>query len=83
MLAWTLSDLSFISSLADPDVWFCPAFKEDGCKYYEYIFVYVDNLLVLSEKPQVIMDGIGKEYRLKEVSVAKSTVYLGAVMKEH
>jgi hypothetical protein len=36
-----------------------------------------------SELIECLVYGIGKEYRLKEVSVAKSTVYLGAVMKEH
>jgi len=47
------------------------------------MFVYIDDLLVLSEKPDVIMQGIGKAYRLKEGSVERPTAYLGAQIKEH
>jgi hypothetical protein len=81
--AGTLSDLGFISSLADPDVWMCPAVKSNGHKYYEYIFVYVDDLLVLSEQPQQIMKGISQVYRMKDGSVIKPNIYLGAQIKEH
>jgi hypothetical protein len=49
--AGTLSHLGFTSSIADPDVWMHPAIKMDRLKYYEYVFVYVDDLLVLSERP--------------------------------
>jgi hypothetical protein len=82
-LAGTLSDLGFSSTLADPDVWIRPAVKMNGHHYYEYIFVYVDDLLVLSEQPNVIMQGVGQAYRLKEGSVARPTTYLGAQIKEH
>jgi hypothetical protein len=60
-----------------------PACKNEGYKYYEYIFVYVDDLLVLSEKPDLIMKGISQIYRMKEGSIAKPTMYLGAQVKEH
>jgi len=82
-LAGTLSDLGFSSTLADPDVWIRPAVKTNGQHYYEYIFVYVDDLLVLSEKPNLIMQGVGQAYRLKEGSVTRPTTYLGAQIKEH
>lgn len=67
----------------DPDVWLRHATKTDDSEYYEYIFVYVDDLLVLSEKPYLILKTIGDIYRLKDNSVAKPTTYLGAVIKEH
>jgi hypothetical protein len=81
--AETLLDLGFTSSLADPDVWMRPASKQDGFKYYEYIFIYVDDLLVLSEHPELIMKGISQLCRMKEGSVAKPNMYLGAQVKEH
>lgn len=56
-LAGILSDLSFVSSLANPDVWLCTA-KDNGSKYSECIFMYVDDILALSEKPQLIMNRI-------------------------
>jgi len=52
------------------------ALKADGTPYYEYIFMYVDDLLVLSKNPQAILKTIGDIYRLKENSVAKPTKYL-------
>jgi hypothetical protein len=57
--------------------------KADGSEYFEYTFVYVDDLLVLSEKPDLILKTIGEIYRLKENSVAKPTTYLGVIVKEH
>ena len=41
-LANTLRKEGFIPSKVDPDLWMCPA---GSC--YEYIFVYVDDLLVV------------------------------------
>jgi hypothetical protein len=60
-----------------------PATKKDNHKYYEYIFVYDDDLLVLSEDPSHKMKGISEIYRMKDSSVTKPTVYLGAQIKEH
>jgi hypothetical protein len=76
--AGTLCDLQFTSSLADPDVWFRTAIKSNGETYYEYIFVYVDNILVLSEMPEAIIKAIGQAYRLKENSISVPKTYLGA-----
>jgi hypothetical protein len=83
MFAGTLQDLQYRSSLADPDVWLRPAVKPDGEHYYEYIFVYVDDILVVSLQPEQTMNTLAKFYRLKENSVAKPSVYLGAQIKEH
>ncbi len=52
MFAATLQDIGYKASLADADVWLRPAVKSDGSHYYEYIFVYVDDLLVLSTCPE-------------------------------
>jgi hypothetical protein len=54
-LAGTLQSLGFISSLADPDVWYREATKPDGFQYYEYLLAYVDDILVLSHDPVTIM----------------------------
>jgi hypothetical protein len=77
----SLLDLQFTSSLADPDVWFRPAIKPNGEACYEYIFVYVDDILVLSYKPKDIIATIGQAYRLKENSVSEPRTYLGAEIK--
>ena len=41
--------LDFVSCPADPDVWMRPAKKADGSKYYEYILLYTDDALVVSD----------------------------------
>lgn len=57
-LTITLDDMNFKPSRADPDAWIRPAIKLDNEKYYEYILVYVDDILAISHNPQQIMDGI-------------------------
>jgi len=50
-LANKLMQLKFKPVPADPDVWRRAHVKSDGTKYYEYVFVYVDDLLCLSVDP--------------------------------
>jgi hypothetical protein len=83
MFAGTLQDLGEKALLADPDVWLRPAVKPDNSNYYEYIFVYVDDVLVLSLHPDVTMRTLSKSYRLKEGSIGKPTTYLEAQIREH
>jgi hypothetical protein len=52
----TLYNLQFRSSLADPDVRLRPDVKSDGTKYFEYIFVYVDDIIFLSTNSQTIIN---------------------------
>jgi len=54
--AQTLHDLGFKTSYADPDVWMRPAVKGNGIKYYEYILVYVDDLLIKSHQAMIIVN---------------------------
>jgi hypothetical protein len=79
-LSETLWSLDFKPSYADPDVWMKPATKADGYKYYDYILVYVDDILVISDKPHPIMHSIRLAYRLKEDPQPPNT-YLGATVK--
>ena len=45
-----MGHLGFRSSEVEPDVWMRPALRTDKSEYYEYVLLYVDNCLVLSEK---------------------------------
>jgi len=65
-LANTLHQLGYNSCLAYPDVWFRPAKKQDGFKYYEYVLVYVDDLLVLSHQGEKTMKALQDFHRLKD-----------------
>lgn len=73
----TLRSMNFVPSYADPDVWMRPATKDTGSEYYEYILVYVDDILVLSATPLPIMKTIHKAYCLKE-DPARPSQYLGS-----
>ena len=83
-LANTLQyDLGFKPCKADQDVWLRPAVKDTGEKYYEYILVYTDDLLIISANPKVWADRIDNIYKLKKGSVKKPTTYLGADIGQH
>ena len=71
--------LNFKSCLADPNVWMRPAIKSDGNTYYEYILLYVDDTLVVSENAESILcNELGRYFHLKEESIGPPTIYLGS-----
>ena len=67
----------FVSCKADPDIWMKAVIKPNGDKYWAYVLCYVDDLLIVSHKPQEVMDFLSKRYTLKEGSVKEPTEYLG------
>lgn len=69
------------TSLADPNVWYRETMKPNGFSYYEYILVYVDDVLVLSHRAKEIMQGLEQFYRLKD-GFTKPSQYLGTAVKE-
>jgi hypothetical protein len=77
-LAQALHDISFVSTIADPDDWIRPAAREDGHKYYEMLLVYVDDVLAISHEPKVLIDAIGEYYKVKPGSDKETDIYLGA-----
>ena len=69
--------LNFIPCPADPDVWMRPASKADGSSYYEYILLYVDDALCISENAEdVLRNELGKYFDLKENSIGPPKLYL-------
>jgi hypothetical protein len=82
-MAATLRDAGFKSCVADPDVWMRPNAKPDGFKYWEYVLCYVDDVLVVSHEPQVVMDHLSKRYTLKAGSVKPPSEYLGAQISQY
>ena len=63
-LAATLRDLKFTSTQADPDVWI-----RSSETHYDIVLVYVDDILVFAKDPKVMMDELGKLYKLKPESI--------------
>ena len=83
--AQSLRDLGYESCVGgDPDVWRKPGIKSNGETYYEYIIVYIDDLLVIGQHPSHITDALQADpfnYILKDVEEPKT--YLGAVISKY
>ena len=70
--------LKFQSCPADPDVWMRPALKSDGSAVWEYVLLYTDDALVISENAESILrNEIGRYFELKEESIGPPKLYLG------
>jgi len=75
--------LEFVSCPADPDVWMRPAVKSNGDEYYEYVLLYTDDVLVVSENGErLLREKIGKYFELKEASIGPPKLYLGGHMRK-
>ena len=58
--------INFVSYQADPDVWMRPARHSNGTEYYEYILLYTDEVLVISENAEkVLQNELGRYFELK------------------
>ena len=51
------------------------AANPDGFKYWEYALIHTDDILVISHKAIVIMDGVDKVYSLKKESETKNSYH--------
>ena len=72
----------FTSSRTDPNVWFRLSKRSTGEEYYEYVLLYVDNLLLISEKAEAVLhQEIGKDWVLKEDSIGPPSKYLGGKLR--
>lgn len=69
--------MGFTQCFADNDIWFKTAIQPDGTKYYQYVCIYVDDILIVSHKPSEIMSQIGEHFQLKDGSVDSPSMYLG------
>src|SRR5210317_481488 len=84
-LARTLrEEMHFIPCRGDQDVWRREAERADGSgKYYEYLFVYTDDIVAISENPKKILDTLGGHYLLKPDSIGEPKTFLGATISKH
>ena len=70
--------LDFISCLADPVVWTIPAKKSDVTSYYEYILLYNDDALVVSQHSEETQrKNLGRYFELKEEYIGPPKIHLG------
>ena len=74
--------MKFVCTIADQDVYRREACKPNGDKYYEYILVYVDDILIVSHDPEPILEELKALYELKEGSIGPPNQYLGAQISQ-
>ena len=75
--------INFTSCPADPRVWMRPAIKSDGTKCYDYVLLYVDDALVVSENAEsVLRNELERYFELKEESIRPPDHYLGSKVRK-
>ena len=63
-------------------MWLRPAIKLEGDEYYEYVLMYVDDILAISIDPTEILKSMeGKTVKYKNGKIAPPEMYLGARLK--
>jgi hypothetical protein len=82
-LASSLHAIGYKSCLADPDIWVREAVRDDNTRYYEYLAVYVDDILSISQHPERTMKAVSEIYRIKDNSIEPPKTYLGAQVLQY
>ena len=79
-----MDHLGFEFSKADTYVWMRRSTLGDGeTPYYEYVLLYVDDYLVISDQAEYfIRSEIGKYFRLKEESIGDPGQYIGGKLRK-
>jgi len=70
--AATLRDMSFTPSFADPDVW-----MRDAGDHWEYLAVYVDDLMAIMKDPDEFFNVLKEKYKYKLKGVGTPKYHLG------
>ena len=71
-LADTLHDMGFTPCKSDPDLW-----MRDAGDVYEYVCVYVDDLMAIMKNPQEFFDTLTEKYKYKLKGVGDPSYHLG------
>ena len=58
--------MGFKSSIVYPYVWISPATKSDGEYYYEFILVYVENLIAIIQDTVSAIREVAEKLKLKK-----------------
>lgn len=80
--SFIINTLGFEPTVADADVYRRKSVKSNGEAYYELLLCYVDDVLLVSDAPDIVMEQIKLEYRLKDDSYGAPKTYLGAEIEK-
>ena len=82
-LSACIDTMVFTSCFAEHDVWMKNSKRGNGKAYYEYVLLYVDDFLVISDDDEnVIREEFGKYFELKQESIKPPDLYLGGKMRQ-
>jgi hypothetical protein len=81
-MAQKLASMGFTSMMADPDVWLRAATKPDGELYYEYVLMYVDDILAMSCDTRSILEEVQGTFKFKNGKIDAPEFYLGAKLQK-
>jgi len=81
-LAQDLRELGYKSSYGDADVWMKGRSKPNGEDYYEYLLVYVDDILCISHCPKEFMVQFSRIYTLKN-GFDRPKTFLGVALSTY
>ena len=76
-MAKKLDESCFKSRKADFDILLRPAKKPDGKEYYEYVMLYVDDVMTASHKAHQVIEDLGNGIRYKHAKIEPPDSYLG------
>ena len=68
--------------MADPDVCIRPSMKPDGERYYEYMLIYVDDLLCIGHQAHEAMSELKQFMKFKKDKIEAPRMYLGATLEK-
>ena len=78
-----MSHLDFNLYLAILDIWIRLTKNLNSLEYYEYILLYTNDALVMSEEAKKVpWDEIRKYFELKPTSIRLSKLYLGGLVRK-
>ena len=69
--------MGFRSNVANLDVWIRPGIKNDGEDYYEYMLVYIDDILCINNKAMETMLKVSEDFKFKKDMIEPPDIYLG------
>ena len=82
-MAKNIGNISFKSCVADPDIWLRPAVRSDKTEYYEYILMYVDDILEISTNATSILKSQeGDTVQYKNSKIAPHQMFLGSNLQK-
>ena len=78
-----MDHMGYKSCLVDPDLWMIPTKLDNRTESFEYILLYVDDCLVITEHPaHQALKKLGKYFPMKPESVRPPTLYLGGKLSQ-